>query len=101
VPPVAKIVDFEVTISVNESGTIARGHNEPRSPPGGQESHENRSTFVLEKFGFCYKRDDVLLVILITSCLNFTFVLLIWASVKWLSSSSCGGTDKEKHFHPL
>jgi len=37
---------------------------------------------------FCYKTDDVLIVVAITCCLNFTFVLGIWASVRWLGVGS-------------
>lgn len=46
----------------------------------------------------CYHTDDVLIVVAITCCLNFAFVLVIWALVRWFSISS---NPKEKDFQNL
>ncbi|CAL8092823.1 unnamed protein product [Orchesella dallaii] len=46
----------------------------------------------------CYKTDDVLIVVAITCCLNFAFVLVIWVFVRWFSISS---NSKEKDFQNL
>jgi hypothetical protein len=62
----------------------------------GNHSHTNRSIF-MEDLEICYKTDDVLVVIAITCTLNFAFVLLIWACVRWFAISH----SKDKEFQTL
>jgi hypothetical protein len=65
---------------------------ESRSPA----DHQVEMTPIISEF--CYKTDDVLIVVAITCCLNFTFVLGIWASVRWLGvgTSSSAAAKRRK-----
>jgi len=73
-------------------GTKSNGHSDNNSKGKTQE----KTTVLMDVV--CYKTDDVLVVVAITCCLNFTFVLVIWGCVKWFSIS---GSNKEKEFQTL
>ncbi|CAG7729195.1 unnamed protein product [Allacma fusca] len=73
-----------------------QAREEDLEPPTMVHNHVRPPT--KEDVPICYKTDDVLIVVAITCCLNFAFVLAVWGCVRWFSISS---TSKERDFQQL